>query len=421
MNIAQPEIVSDFTLSLFDVNHVQLLNGLNCYSINNRNSDIVKFSLVFKAGTKYGNAAVIKLVSQLVFDGSHKYKGDSFAESIDRKGAYVFSKPNADRITFSLVCQKKNFKELLSIFLDAVFNPEYNEDKILTAIRIEKNRLKEAFQYSTTLAEDAFIPAVFGSESPYSQVLKPESYTGVTRTDLVDFHQAFIDVDNAYALLSGDIDDDLLSSYSYLDELKGKGFQAKSFQEPFFQYKPLITKIVNSYSSQSFLLMGKQTITKNHSDYIDFKIVSTLLGGYIGSRLMQNIREKSGFTYDIYASLSSNEQVGLFRIGSEIQVGKENEVLYEIENEIKRLQNETISEVELSRLKNYVMGELLNTFDGMFARDGAFLSVHNYNLDLSFYEKFQYCIKNLNAQKIISIAIRYLDFDSFTKITVVPK
>mgnify|MGYP001359796503 CR=1 FL=1 len=421
MNLSPPDIKSDFKIKPFDINEINMSNGLNCYTINNLNTEIIKFNLVFKAGTKYGNAAAITLFSKVVFDGSINYKGNLFSENIDRKGAYVFCKPNADYLIFTLVCQKKDFKELLPVFLDGVFHPELSENNINSTKKREQNSLAEALQYNSVIAEHIFIPAVFGTNSPYGKVLRPEHFNDLTQKDLIAFHHAYIDINNCYALISGEIDELLKGSLGPLDEIISKGFTVSKVELGGFDYSPINQLIENPYSSQSYILMGSKTITKNHPDYIDLKIVTTLLGGYIGSRLMQNIREKSGYTYDISASVAGSEQVGLFRIDSEIQKGKEKEVLLEIENEINRIRNEAISEKELLRLKNYMMGELMSIFDGMFAREGAFLSVHNFGLDLSFYNRFQNSIKELNESTIMDIANRYLNFELFSKITVVPK
>ena len=41
----------------------------------------------------------------------------------------------------------------------------------------------------------------------------------------------------------------------------------------------------------------------NDPDYLSTRILTTVLGGYFGSRLMKNIREEKGYTYHIGADL----------------------------------------------------------------------------------------------------------------------
>ena len=43
-------------------------------------------------------------------------------------------------------------------------------------------------------------------------------------------------------------------------------------------------------------------VNKHHKDVHNISITNTLLGGYFGSRLMQNIREDKGWTYGIHST-----------------------------------------------------------------------------------------------------------------------
>ena len=43
---------------------------------------------------------------------------------------------------------------------------------------------------------------------------------------------------------------------------------------------------------QSAVKMGYTTITREHPDYLKLRVLMTVFGGYFGSRLMSNIRER---------------------------------------------------------------------------------------------------------------------------------
>ena len=62
---------------------------------------------------------------------------------------------------------------------------------------------------------------------------------------------------------------------------------------------------------QSSLKMGAFSLDRNHPDYLKFRILVTLFGGYFGSRLMSNIREDKGYTYGIGAGVVSYPDTGI--------------------------------------------------------------------------------------------------------------
>ena len=59
--------------------------------------------------------------------------------------------------------------------------------------------------------------------------------------------------------------------------------------------------------------MGKPFITRHHPDYTNAYVLNEILGGYFGSRLMQNIREDKGYTYGIYSRIINMKKRCTFR------------------------------------------------------------------------------------------------------------
>lgn len=57
---------------------------------------------------------------------------------------------------------------------------------------------------------------------------------------------------------------------------------------------------------QSSIRIGRLLFGRNHPDYVGMQVVAMLLGGYFGSRLMQNLREANGFTYGVVAAMSTS-------------------------------------------------------------------------------------------------------------------
>ena len=65
---------------------------------------------------------------------------------------------------------------------------------------------------------------------------------------------------------------------------------------------------------QSAVRMGMSSLDILHPDFLKFRGVVTLLGGYFGSRLMSNIREDKGYTYGISSSIQTYPGSGLLSL-----------------------------------------------------------------------------------------------------------
>jgi predicted Zn-dependent peptidase len=81
-----------------------------------------------------------------------------------------------------------------------------------------------------------------------------------------------------------------------------------------------------------------------------------LLGGFFGSRLMKNIREEKGYTYGIYSAWAGMRHAGLFVVQADVGLEYVEPTIAEVKKEIQRLQQEAVSEAELSLVKNYLLG-----------------------------------------------------------------
>ena len=99
---------------------------------------------------------------------------------------------------------------------------------------------------------------------------------------------------------------------------------------------------------------------------LPFVLVAMLLGGYFGSRLMQNLREANGFTYGVVAAMVNLEREGYLAVATQVARDATEQALAEIYREIERLRTEPVAEEELSLVRNMMTGEMMRILDGPF-------------------------------------------------------
>ena len=117
---------------------------------------------------------------------------------------------------------------------------------------------------------------------------------------------------------------------------------------------------------QSSLRIGRLLFPRQHPDFVGMQVVATTLGGYFGSRLMQNLREEHGYTYGAVAAMVNFERAGYFAVATQVGTDVTREALREIFHEIERLGEEPMSEEELCLVRNMMIGEMMRVLDGPF-------------------------------------------------------
>ena len=101
-------------------------------------------------------------------------------------------------------------------------------------------------------------------------------------------------------------------------------------------------------------------------DYTRFMVLNTVLGGYFGSRLMSNLREDKGYTYGIYSQTQIFRDSIILFITADVAAQATHDAVKEINLEIERLRQEPVSDAELERVRNFMMGDFIRSIDGTF-------------------------------------------------------
>jgi predicted Zn-dependent peptidase len=167
--------------------------------------------------------------------------------------------------------------------------------------------------------------------------------------------------------------------------------------------------------------MGRQMFSRNHPDFAGMKVLNAILGGYFGSRLMNNLREDKGYTYGIGSSVVPLRDGGYFVISGEVGAEVTKEALSEIKSELQRLCDEPVPESELSLVRSYLSGEMLRACDGPFAQAEMYRELIEDGLDVSHFNDLINTVQHINAKQLQDLAIKYLNPDDLFTLIVGPE
>src|ERR1700756_4231720 len=84
-----------------------------------------------------------------------------------------------------------------------------------------------------------------------------------------------------------------------------------------------------------------------------------MLGGGMSSRLFQTIREDEGLAYSIYSEMNPFRDTGSLCVYAGTSVDKTRKVLELTLQELRRLKEETVSDVELKRAKDQLKSNMV--------------------------------------------------------------
>jgi len=401
----------------------QLSNGIKVYEFNAGTQDVISVEMMFAAGSWFQKKPFTAMATNLMLrEGTRNFSAQKLSESLDYFGAHFENTTERDNAYVTLYSLNKHLNNTLPLLSEIVKNPVFPEGEFSVLASKQLQMLEVNRQKVNFLARTHFNSILFGSDHPYGTFLEPYDIGNIKTPDLADFHKTQYHSDNCTIIVAGLIKPGLihdLEAHFGGDDWSGqisnytKHLPAGSDQKSHFHLK--------EGAMQSAIRMGGMMFSRSHPDFAGMKVLNAILGGYFGSRLMNNLREDKGYTYGIGSALVPLRKGGYFVISGEVGAGVTKEALSEIKFELNRLCNEPVGESEISLVRSYLTGEMLRAVDGPFAQADLYRELIEDELDISHFEELIDTVQHINAQQLQDLAIRYLNPDKLFTLVVGPE
>ena len=398
--------------------HLGLANGAELFAMNIGCQEVVKIDFSFKAGSWYGKSRLNStMAASMLHEGTSSHKASEIANIFDFYGAQFSSASSYDYNYVSLLSLKKYLPKLLPMVSEIIRDSIFPEEEFEIMRQKRKQRAIVDAGNVSFLAQKSFLRNIFGEGHPYSPVASPEYFDTIS-LDMVKSHYInFYRPERLTITASGFVDGEVIQ---LIEENFCENWGFESIAENVTNLQlPNAAKTIfieKEGANQNAVAIGKLFPTQNHPDFPGIKFLCTILGGYFGSRLMSNLREDKGYTYSIQASPISFLHNGVFFVFAEVKTDKTNETVNEIFREMQKLREELITDDELIPIQNYMLGRILEDFDGPFARAHTFASLREAGLDFEFYNTLINVIKTTTPVQIRDLSQKYFITDSMSTV-----
>lgn len=406
-----PEIKQISKLHFLEPEKWHLSNGIPVWSLNAGSQELVKIDFIFEAGTWFQPCNLVAGLSNAFLNqGSNSYTAQEIAETFDYHGAYLQLSADQHFATVSVLVLNKYVDVVLKVCASVVQEATFPEKEVEAQLGKKKQQFLIENNKVKTLAQKKFSQILFGVDHPYSNANQYTDFDTINSELLAEYHHTFYHPANCRILLAGKYNGQVIGALEqhFGAEAWPRLKEKQNFKHVLSGEKTRDFFVEKKDALQSALRLGMLVPNREHPDFHGLNILSTLLGGYFGSRLMTNIREEKGYTYGIGSAIYTMPEAAYFTISTEVGSEVTQAALDEIYFEIQRLQNELVAADELEVVKNYMMGELLRSFDGVFAMSSSLRTLIEVGLDYQHYHDFADTIRTISPEKIQNIAQQYL-------------
>lgn len=346
-------------------------NGQKLYYFVDNHIDLLKIDITFEAGTALQpKLLVANSTMQLLTEGTMQHTAEEIAYFFDFRGIILEKQVDNVSASLSFYCLSRHLEELLPMIVEIVTQPAFRQHEFDVFIAKQRQRYLTNIKKTSFVAMTNYQACLFGSQHPIGRCAKEEDFDNITVDDVRQFYQQHYHLEQAHLLVSGNVTPEVLQSMEQaLSLAPAEASQLVSLPQPCSTDDKGYHHIVMPDAVQNTLRIGRiLPFAWNSPDYYDFMVLSTVLGGYFGSRLMSNIRENKGYTYGVSAMTRVYRGFLVFGIITDVAADKAEAALHEIINEIEQLRAEPPSPEELELVRNTMLGDFIRSIDGVFER-----------------------------------------------------
>ena len=354
-----------------------LKNGLRIVAVPIKDSPSVTVMSMVEAGSEYEDKSVNGIshfLEHMCFKGtSNRPKSIDISKEFDSMGAQNNAFTTYEFTGYWGKAHSKHTDKILDIIADMYLNPTLPEAEL----EKEKGVITEEINMYEDLpkmhVEEVFDSLLYGDQPAGRSVLGPkENIKRMKRNDFVDYRKTHYVASKTVIVVAGRIDPGAIFKKvekAFKTANRGKVVRKKRVVEK--QSNPAI-KIEHKDTDQAHLIIGVRTFDLFDKRMPALKVLSTILGTGMSSRLFQKMREELGICYYTKSEIKEFTDHGSLMISAGVDKTRINIGVSSILEEIKRIRDEKVPEHELQKAKDCMIGNMYLGLESSDALAGFF-------------------------------------------------
>ena len=343
------------------INEKVCKNGLKIQAVEIPGTNVVTTLILAGAGSRYENkeiAGISHFLEHMFFKGAEKYQTPKdVAEAIDSFGGEFNAFTGKEYAGYYVKSGKENLEKSLDVLSDMLLRSKFDQSEINKergVILEEMAMYLDAPMYQISWD---FEQLVFGDQPlGRDQIGTKEFINNVQHEDFIKYEKELYVPENMVICLAGAVNEKTIEQVEKFFQLKDRkqSREMAKFDENLAQEK---FKIRKKKTEQYHVSFGVKTFSERDKRFPALKVLGTILGGNMSSRMFQNVRESKGLCYSIRTQVDEFTDTGLLTTRAGVKLEDVLKAVEAIRFEYDDLLKNGITDTELENAKNYLCGK----------------------------------------------------------------
>ncbi len=340
----------------------RLQNGLTVATTEIPHMASVCLGIWVGVGGRYEPAelnGISHFIEHMLFKGTRRRTAKEISQAVEGIGGYLNAFTGEESTCFYAKARHDRFEHLLDVLMDMFLQSTFDHGEIEKERRVIKEELAmyldQPHQHVQELLNETLWP-----NHPLGRSLTGTEGTidSIDRRRLVRYQHSNYVAPDTLITAAGNL--------RHSQVVKAVGRFAKKFapgRRPSFipvsdeQSSPRV-RLCAKDTAQMQLALGIRTCSRHDERRFALRLLNTLLGENMSSRLFQVVREDHGLAYSIHSCLGFFDDVGTLAISAGLDHDQFPRVLKLIAQELKRLRDKTPSQREMRQARDFLIGQI---------------------------------------------------------------
>jgi len=347
----------------------RLSNGLTVATENLPSVESVAMGIWVKSGARNerdDEHGMAHLLEHMAFKGTGSRTAFQIASDIENVGGEINAATSVETTSFYARVLADDMPLAIDILADILQDSTFDPAELQREQHVILQEIGAAHDTPDDIIFDRFSETAFRHQTIGRSILgTPETVKSFTSRQLHDFMERQYGADRMVVVAAGDVRHD-----NFVREVERKlgGFRSQS---------DAVTPQYANYVGGDFrerrdlmdaqIILGFEGRAYHVRDFYASQVLSMILGGGMSSRLFQEIREKRGLCYSIYAFHWGFSDTGIFGVHAATGEGDVAQLVPLIIDELNRA-GESITEQELNRARAQYRAGLIMSAESAASR-----------------------------------------------------
>jgi predicted Zn-dependent peptidase len=340
----------------------QLKNGLTVATAAMPHMASVSLGLWVGVGSRYepaGENGVCHFIEHLLFKGTRKRSAKEISQAVEGIGGYLNAFTGEEMTCFHARACADRFDELLDVLADMLLESRFAPGDIAKERDVIKEEVAMYLDQPQHQVQELLNATLWPGQPLGRPITGTErSLDAIRRPNLLEFLRSNYVTGRTLVAAAGQLEHrQVVRAVSRYARRFRTGPSPRFLPARDRQHRPCV-RLVTKKTEQTQMALGIRACSRHDERRYALRLLNTLLGENMSSRLFQVVREERGLAYSIYSTPSFFDDTGDLVISAGLDTANLSATLRIILRELRRFADSPPGAAELRRARDYVIGQL---------------------------------------------------------------